>query len=159
VDGNPQTESLKLTERFHRKDFGHMELDTTFEDPKVFAKPFTLHMDKTLAADTEILEDVCENEKSGVHLTGGITVAAAVLAKYAGTYDLAGRQLVVSVQGDQLVVEDAQNPLDRLFVARTETTFSSSVSQVALEFVRDARGNVTHLMRRVGASEQRAAKR
>jgi hypothetical protein len=159
VDGNPQTESLKLTERFHRKDFGHLELDTTFEDPKVFTKPFSLHMDKLLAADTEIIEDICENEKSGVHLAGGVSVPKDVLAKYAGTYDLAGRLLVVSVQGEQLVVEDAQNPLDRLFVARTENMFSSSVSQVALEFVRDARGNVTHLMRRAGASEQRAVKK
>jgi len=74
VDGNPQTESLKLVERLTRKDFGHLSLDMTFEDPKVFAKPFSLHMDKVLAADTDILEDVCENEKSGVHLTGGIAL-------------------------------------------------------------------------------------
>jgi hypothetical protein len=159
VDGNPQTESLKLTERFHRKDFGHLELDTMFDDPKVFTKPFTLHMEKVLAADTEILEDVCENEKSGAHLTGGVSVPKDMLAKYAGTYDLGGRQLVVSVQGEQLIVEDPQNPLDKLFVARSETTFSSSVSQVALEFVRDARGNVTHVMRRTGANEQRAVKK
>src|SRR5215831_6471659 len=159
VDGNPQTESLKLTERFHRKDFGHLELDTTFEDPKVFTKPFSLHMEKVLAADTEILEDVCENEKSGVHLSGGLSVPKDLLAKYAGTYDLGGRQLVVSIQGEQLIVEDAQSPLDRLFVARTENTFSSSVSQVALEFVRDGRGNVTHLVRRVGAKEQKAVKK
>jgi hypothetical protein len=159
VDGNPQTESLKLTERFHRRDFGHLELDTTFDDPKVFTKPFTIHMEKTLAPDTEILEDVCENEKSGVHLSGGVTVPADLLAKYAGTYDLGGRQLVVSVQGEQLIVEDPQSPLDRLFVARSQNTFSSSVSQVAFEFVRDARGNVTHLVRRVGANEQKAVKK
>jgi len=159
VDGNPQTESLKLTERFHRKDFGHLELDTTFEDPKVFTKPFTIHFEKTLAPDTEILEDVCENEKSGVHLMSGVSVAPDVLAKYAGTYDLGGRQLVVSSQGEQLIVDDPQSPLDRVFVARSQNTFSSSVSQVALEFVRDDRGNVTHLIRRVGASEQKAAKK
>ena len=159
VDGNPQTESLKLTERFHRKDFGHLELDTTFDDPKVFTKPFTLHVEKTLAPDTEIFEDVCENEKSGVHLTGGVSVPADLLAKYAGTYDLGTRQLVVTVQGEQLIVEDPQSPLDRLFVARSPNTFSSSVSQVALEFVRDALGNVTHLVRRVGASEQKAVKK
>jgi hypothetical protein len=159
VDGNPQTESLRLTERFHRKDFGHLELDTTFEDPKVFTKPFSIHIEKTLAPDTEILEDVCENEKSGVHLMGGVTVPADVLAKYAGTYDLGARQLVVSIQGEQLVVEDPQSPLDRLFVARSQNTFSSSVSQVALEFVLDGRGNVTHLVRRLGANEQKAVKK
>jgi hypothetical protein len=159
VDGNPQTESLKLTERFHRRDFGHLELDTTFEDPKVFTKPFSIHIEKTLAPDTEILEDVCENEKSGVHLTGGVSVPADLLAKYAGAYDLGTRQLVVSVQGEQLVVEDPQSPLDRLFVARSQNSFSSSVSQVALEFVLDNRGNVTHLVRRLGASEQKAVKK
>ena len=159
VDGNPQTESLKLTERFHRKDFGHLELDTTFEDPKVFTRPFTIHFDKVLAVDTEILEDVCENEKSGVHLSGGVSVPSAVLAKYAGTYELGGRQLVVSVQGEQLVLDDPQNPLDKLFVARSQNSFSSSVSQVALEFVRDSQGNVTHMVRRVGASEQKAVRK
>jgi hypothetical protein len=159
VDGNPQTESLKLTERFHRRDFGHLELDTTFDDPKVFAKPFTIHIEKTLAPDNEILEDVCENEKSGAHLMPGVSVPAAVLASYAGTYDLGTRLLVVSVQGEQLIVEDPQSPLDRLFVARSQNSFSSSVSQVALEFVRDGRGNVTHLVRRIGASEQKAVKK
>jgi len=159
VDGNPQTESLKLTERFSRKDFGHLGLDVTFEDPKVFAKPFTLHMDKTLAADTELLEDVCENEKSGVHLTSGVSVPKDVLAKYAGTYDLAGRQLVVSVQGEQLIIEDPSAPLDRLFVAHSENGFSSSVSQVAVEFVRDARGTVTHFNRIAGARTERATRK
>jgi hypothetical protein len=159
VDGNPQTESLKLTERFHRKDFGHLELDVTFDDPKVFTKPFTLHMDKVFEADTEILEDVCENEKSGVHLSGGIRVPADLLAKYSGTYDLAGRQLVVSVAGEQLIVDDPQNPLDRLFVAHSESGFSSSVSQVEISFVRDARGNITSFNRIAGARTERAVKK
>jgi hypothetical protein len=159
VDGNPQTESLKLTERFTRKDFGHMALDVTFEDPKVFMKPFTLHMDKLLSPDNEILEDVCENEKSGVHLAGGITVPKDVLAKYAGVYDLAGRQIVVSVQGDQLLIEDPTAPLDKLFVAHSQNEFSSSVSQVAVEFVRDARGNVTHFNRVTGARTERAMRK
>jgi hypothetical protein len=158
VDGNPQTESFKLVERLTRKDFGHLSLDMTFEDPKVFAKPFSLHMDKVLAADTDILEDVCENEKSGVHLTGGIAVPNNLLTKYAGTYDLSGRRIVVSVQGDQLIVEDPGAPLDKLFVARSENSFSSSVSQVAFEFVRNPDGSVTQFVRRVGASEQKGTK-
>src|SRR5262249_44589134 len=47
VGGYPQTESLKLTERFRRRDFGHMELEVTFDDPKTFKKPFTLKTEKT----------------------------------------------------------------------------------------------------------------
>ena len=156
VDGNPQTESLTLTERFSRKDFGHLALDMTFDDPKVFAKPFSLHMDKVLAADTEILEDVCENEKSGVHLTGGVTVAPDILAKYAGTYELAGRQIVVRVQGNQLTMDDSASPLDRVFVAASASTFSSTVSQASVAFERDARGNVTQFVRTTGAKVERA---
>ena len=39
---NPQTESLRLTERYRRPDFGHLELEVTYDDPKTFTKPFTV---------------------------------------------------------------------------------------------------------------------
>src|SRR6476646_2463493 len=106
VGGHPQTETLKITERFRRPDFGHLELDMTFDDPKSFVKPFSLHTTKAYTADTEILEDICENEVSRTHLTSGVKVPAQVLAKYAGTYKLAssGRDIVVSVAGDQLTI-------------------------------------------------------
>src|SRR5260221_720987 len=80
VGGNPQTESLRLTERFRRPDFGHLELDVTFDDPKTFTEPFTLRMVKTYAADMEILEDVCENERDSGHLRGGFKVSPETLA-------------------------------------------------------------------------------
>jgi len=160
VGGNPQTESLKLTERFHRRDFGHLEVEVTFDDPKTFAKPFTLRIEKTYAADTEILEDICENEISGAHLTGGVKLSPAVLSKYAGTYEIApGRDLVVSIAGEQLIVQDKANPLDRLFVASSETVFLSSVSQVVIEFVRNAQGGVMSLNRSVGGKVERAVRK
>ena len=159
VGGNPQTESLKLTERYHRRDLGHMDLEVTFDDPKTFAKPFTLRMEKTLTPDTEILEDVCENERDAGHLESGVKVAPEILAKYAGAYDLGGRELVVTVAGDQLSIEDKASPLDRLFVARSQTEFLSSVSQVAVEFVRDAQGNVTHLIRTGGGKDEKAMRK
>ena len=62
--GHPQTESLRITERYHRRDFGHLDWDITIDDPKVFTKPFTIKTQRTLQADTELLEDVCENELS-----------------------------------------------------------------------------------------------
>ena len=40
--GHPQTESLRITERYHRRDFGHMEWDITIDDPKAFTKAFTI---------------------------------------------------------------------------------------------------------------------
>ena len=159
VGGNPQTESLRLTERFRRPDFGHLQLEVTFDDPKTFTKPFTLRMDKTYRADTEILEDVCENERDSSHLTGGVKVAPETLAKYAGTYELPGREAVVTISGDQLIVNDSANPRDRLFVAHSETEFLSSVSEVSLEFFKDAKGAVTHFNRTGGSKDEKAVRK
>jgi hypothetical protein len=159
VGGNPQTESLRLTERFRRPDFGHLQLEVTFDDPKTFTKPFTLRMDKTYTADTEILEDVCENERDSSHLTGGVKLTPETLAKYAGTYELPGREVVVTVSGDQLIVNDSANPRDRLFVAHSETEFLSSVSEVSIEFVKDAKGAVTHFTRAGGAKDEKAIRK
>jgi hypothetical protein len=147
VGGNPQTESLRLTERYRRPDFGHLQLDVTFDDPKTFTKPFTLHMTKTYSADTEIIEDVCENERDSGHLTTGVKVPAETLADYAGAYALPGRQAVVSVSGDQLIVKDSANPKDQLFVARSQNEFLSSVSEVTIAFNRNADGSVVSLTR------------
>jgi len=160
VGGLPQTESLRLTERYRRRDFGHLELEVTFDDPKTFAKPFTLRMDKTLTADTEIIEDVCENERDSSHLESGVKVAPEILAKYAGTYQFGtGRQVVVKAVGYQLSIEDSANPLDQLFVARSETVFLSSVSQAVVEFFRDSQGAVTHFVRTGTGKEEKAVRK
>lgn len=158
VGGHPQTETLRLTERFHRRDFGHLELDVTFDDPRTFAHAFTLHTEKPIVVDTELLEDVCE-ERSAAHLTSGVTLGREVLAQYAGTYQFpSGRRAVVSVAGDQLRIDDSASPLDRVFVAGSATTFSSSLSQVSIEFVKDGQGRVTSLVRKDGAKEERASR-
>ncbi len=155
VGGNPQTESLRLTERYRRPDFGHLELEVTFDDPKTFTKPFTLHMTKTYTADTEIFEDVCENERDSTHLTSGVKVAPETLARYAGTYQLPGREAVVTVSGDQLIVKDSANPRDQLFVARSETEFLSSVSEATIAFARDA----ASFTRTVGGKDEKAIRK
>lgn len=158
VGGNPQTESLRLTERFHRTDFGHLQLDVTFDDPKTFTKPFTIGMTKTYTADTEIFEDVCENERDRGHLQSGMKLSPQTLASYAGTYELPGRQAEVVISGDQLLVKDSAHARDQLFVARTETEFLSSVSEDTVEFVKDSSGKVSRFIRR-GAKEEQAVRR
>ena len=160
VGGLPQTETLKLTERYRRPDFGHLEMDLTFDDPKTFTKPFTVHMVKTYLADTEILEDVCDNERDSPHYGSAVKVPAEVLAKYAGTYRLAsGRDVVVTVSGDQLLIKDSANPLDALFVSVSETAFMSSVSQVAVEFQKDAQGAVNQFIRSDRGREEKAVRK
>jgi hypothetical protein len=154
VGGNPQTESLRLTERFRRPEFGHLQLEVTFDDPKTFTKPFTLSVTKSYTADTEIFEDVCENERDSGHLTSGVKVPAEILAKYVGTYQLPGRQAVVAVSGDQLVVKDSASPKDQLFVARSESEFLSSVSEVTVVFGKDGSGFVRTGMGKVEKAER-----
>jgi hypothetical protein len=67
--GHPATEKLKVTEKFHRKDFGHMDLEITIDDPGAYTKPWTVKESPTLAADTELLEFVCsENEQDIKHM-------------------------------------------------------------------------------------------
>src|SRR2546426_1012691 len=134
-------------------------LTVPIDHPKAFTKPFTLRADKTLAPDTVLLEDICENERSGTHLVGGVKIAPEVLSKYAGTYEFApGRQAMVTVAGDQLLVQDSAHPADRLFVARSATVFLSSLSMASMEFVKNAQGIVTHLVRREGGRSEQAVK-
>ena len=67
--GHPHSEALRITERFHRRDFGHMDVEMTFEDPKIFTKPFTIKVPHDLLADSDIFEMFCnENEKDGAHM-------------------------------------------------------------------------------------------
>jgi hypothetical protein len=66
--GLPHTEALHTTERFRRRDFGHMDVDITVDDPKAYTKHWSLAAHFTLLADTELLEDVCDNEKDASRL-------------------------------------------------------------------------------------------
>jgi hypothetical protein len=70
-DGHPATESLHVIERFRRKDFGHMDIDVTIDDPKAYTKPWNVTIPLRLLPDTELLEYVCtENNKDLEHLVG-----------------------------------------------------------------------------------------
>ncbi len=67
--GHPHSEELRVTERFHRPDFGHLDVEMTFDDPKMYTKPFTVKIPHNLLADSDLFEMYCkENEKDGVHL-------------------------------------------------------------------------------------------
>jgi hypothetical protein len=70
--GRPHSDALHLIERFRRRDFGHLEIQFTIEDPEVYTKPWTFQVNQHLLPDTELLEYVCnENEKDLRHMVGG----------------------------------------------------------------------------------------
>ena len=68
--GNPTSDGMHLTERMRRRDFGHMDIQITIDDPKAYTKPWTVELHPQLIPDTELMEFVCdENEKDLRHLT------------------------------------------------------------------------------------------
>lgn len=71
VLGHPHSESLRIEERLHRRDFGHMETEITVDDPVMYTKPFSIKFERALLADGDILEAICnENERDVAHLAG-----------------------------------------------------------------------------------------
>ena len=64
----PYSDALHITEQFRRPDFGHLQIEFTVDDPKVYMKPwsFTRHYH---LVDTELMEYICfENEKDLQHM-------------------------------------------------------------------------------------------
>ena len=63
------SQALHLTERFHRLDLGHMEVQLTIDDPETYTRPFTIKLKQRLLPDTDLLESFCaENEKDASHI-------------------------------------------------------------------------------------------
>ncbi len=69
ASGHPRSESARMIERYHRRDFGHMDMDLTINDPKYYTRPFTVKLPFHLIPDSDVLEAVCaENEKDRIHV-------------------------------------------------------------------------------------------
>jgi len=71
ANGSPMTASARISERFRRPDFGHLEVALTVDDPKAYTRPWTVTLKQTIVADSDLLDYVCqENEKDVGHLVG-----------------------------------------------------------------------------------------
>ena len=160
-NGHPHTEALRTTERYRRTDSGHLEFAMTLEDPAVYKKPWTVAMSAKLAADTELIEYVCnENaQKALTHWVGTaseslraeVKVAPEALAKYVGTYktldvwnnEPEARFIDISVSDGALYGEVRGRGKVRL-VAQSETMFGGFYG-LGVRFLLDSQGVVTHL--------------
>jgi hypothetical protein len=70
--GRPSTDALHVIERFHRRDFGHMDIHVTIDDPGAYARPWSVKQEVALRHDTELMEFICnENNRDLEHLPGG----------------------------------------------------------------------------------------
>jgi len=67
--GHARSEQMHITERYHRRDFGHIDVDFTFDDRKYYTKPFSMKATLRLLPDSDLIEYVCaENERDRKHL-------------------------------------------------------------------------------------------
>jgi hypothetical protein len=66
--GTPHSDQLRVVERFRRRDFGHLDVEMTFDDPKMYTRPFTVRIAHDLLADADIFEMFPENEKDCAHM-------------------------------------------------------------------------------------------
>ena len=67
--GHPASDALHVTERFRRPDFGHLEIEITIDDPKMYTQPWTVKEHPQFLADNELLEFNCnENERDVRHI-------------------------------------------------------------------------------------------
>jgi hypothetical protein len=69
--GSPMTDATKMTERFRRVNYGHLEIEITIDDPKAYTKPWTIKLNQFFVPNTDLIDYVCaENEKDDAHLVG-----------------------------------------------------------------------------------------
>jgi len=69
--GHPATDALRVTEHFHRRDFGNMDLEITMTDTKAYTKPWQIALQLHLRPDNELLEWIClEGNKGMEHMVG-----------------------------------------------------------------------------------------
>jgi hypothetical protein len=145
--GHPHTEALRTTERFHRRDIGHMDVQFTFDDPKAYTRPWTLPMEFALLPEQDLIEYVCENEKDAIHLVGNsgkeFQISADGLARYVGTYQVGARVAKVSLDDGRLMVAEGQSGKIPL-VAQSETSFT--MEGTGVEFLKDEKGAVSAMI-------------
>jgi hypothetical protein len=149
--GHPHSEKLRVTERFRRVDFGHVEYQITFDDPETLTRPLSLSLPVIYQADTDMLENVC-NENNRSRLVGveraAVPVDAAVLARYEGRYAFsAGSRIVAGFMGmnHTVTLVNGRLYLNALPLIPLSATMFESTGAIA-EFFLDASGTVTRLV-------------
>ena len=74
----PGSDVLHVRERFHRENFGHIDVQVTINDPKAYAKPwtvtlpFTLFLDGAAITETNKEKKFYETRRSASHRIGSI---------------------------------------------------------------------------------------
>ena len=70
--GRPHSEALRTIERYHRRNYGTMDVTLTIDDPKAYSRPWTVDLSPSrIVVGQDLLEYVCtENNRDVPHLFG-----------------------------------------------------------------------------------------
>jgi len=165
--GISHTEALRISERYQRPDFGHLQVEVTFTDPGAFTEPWSFTVNMELAADTEMIETVCERSSEDWEVSRSdiadpeVSVSPELLARYVGAYtgiyggnertyevSLSDGQLFATIVGIYSGVGLGAPGLDeggpRLLVPRSDTAFIGQ--GLGYRFVVNDEGVATDLM-------------
>lgn len=94
-EGLPHTDRLRITERYRRLDFGHIELEVTYDDPGTFSETVQATINLVNQPGSGMLEAICNESTTGrQHYSGEISQADSeavqvpleTLQKYVGIY-------------------------------------------------------------------------
>lgn len=155
-DGHPHTEGLRMTERYRRRNFGSLDLEVTFSDPAAYSRPWTVSVRAELAADTEMIEWVCNEGGHGVeHWVGKasdeqrreVRVAPEILARYVGVYEeqaplwrLVPRVVEITLSSGRLLGDmDGRGKVP--LIASSDTAFTGFYG-LGIEFIPDGSGGL-----------------
>jgi hypothetical protein len=68
--GYPHSEAMHIQERFHRRDFGHLDIDITIDDPAMLTKPVTVKVTELLLPNSDMVEYFCaEGERDAANMS------------------------------------------------------------------------------------------
>jgi hypothetical protein len=68
--GYPHSENMHIQERFHRRDFGHLDIDITVIDPVMLTKPVTVKVTENLLPTSDMVEYFCtEGERDAANMS------------------------------------------------------------------------------------------
>jgi hypothetical protein len=145
-----------MTERYRRRNFGNLELEVTLSDPQTYARSWTVAVRAELAADTEMLEWVCNEGRNGLEhwvgkasdeRKGEVPVASEILAKYIGTYEeqpplwrAIPRVIEITLSNGRLLADmDGRGKVP--LIASSETAFSGLYG-LGVEFIPGGSGGL-----------------
>ena len=70
--GHPRSEAMHVTERYHRRDYGHLDTELTFDDPQMYTRKFSVKIAYNLVPDDDIFEIFYTQNEEGPRSHGEV---------------------------------------------------------------------------------------